>query len=109
MIMFDRPEDLDFRTLVKPGDTVVCAQALSEPVALTRRLLEQRTSIGPFRLFLGPTFSDTFRPEHADVIHFRSYCGTARNAALAAAGVLDVLPAHYSDLSRLYASGVLES
>lgn len=109
MIILDRPEDLDFRTLVKPGDTVVCAQALSEPVSLTRRLLAQRAEIGPFTLFLGPSFSDTFRPEHTDVVSFRSYCGTARNSTLAAAGVLDVLPAHYSDLSQFYASGALAS
>ncbi|RZL91602.1 MAG: acetyl-CoA hydrolase/transferase family protein [Variovorax sp.] len=109
MIVLDRIEDIDFTTLVCSGDTVVCAQGLAEPVSLTRRLVEQRSDIGAFNVFLGASFSNEFRPEHADAITFRSYCGTGANAALSAATVLDIVPAHYSDLPRLFTQGTLRS
>jgi acyl-CoA hydrolase len=107
MIELDNPEALDFTALVRPGDTVVCAQGVAEPLSLTRRLVAQRTHIGRFNLFIGPSYTDTFLPEHGDWIAFRSYCGTSRNAPLVAAGVMDVLPLHYSQLSPLHASGAL--
>lgn len=109
MIELDNPESLDFSTLVRPGDTVVCAQGVAEPLSLTRRLVAQRARIGRFNLFVGPSYTDTFLPEHGDFIAFRSYCGTSRNAPLVAAGILDVLPVHYSQLAPLYASGALRA
>jgi acyl-CoA hydrolase len=107
MIELDDPQALDFTALVRRGDTVVCAQGVAEPTTLTRRLVAQRAAIGRFNVFVGPSYSDTFSPEHADHIAFRSYCGTSRNAALIAAAALDVLPVHYSQLSPLHASGAL--
>ena len=68
MTQLDDPQALDFTSIVKPGDTVVCAQGLAEPVTLTRRLVEQRAAIGRFSLFVGPTYSDTLLPEHVDGI-----------------------------------------
>ena len=109
MIELDDPQALDFSSIVRPGDTVVCAQGLAEPATLTRRLVAQRAAIGAFELFVGPSYSGAFTPEHADRIAFRSWCGTGGNAALHAAGALDVLPAHYSDLPALHASGALRS
>ena len=49
--------------------------------------------------------SDTFRPEHADALRFASTGITAGNRALAAAGAIDVVPAHYGEIDRLYAAG----
>jgi acyl-CoA hydrolase len=109
MIQLDDPDDLDFTALVRPGDSVVCAQGLAEPVTLTRRLVAQRAAIGRFQLFVGPTYSDSFEPAHADFIDFRSYCGTGRNANLVAAGAMDVLPVHYSSLAALYDSRMLRA
>lgn len=106
MIVCDSVDALDFSALIRSGDTVVCSQGVAEPVALTTALVQQREAIGPLQMFIGPTYSDTFKPEHGDSIIFKSYCGTARNAKLHAAGVLDIVPAHYSDLSRLFAQGV---
>jgi acyl-CoA hydrolase len=107
MITLHDPDQLDFRALMAPCDTIVCGQGLAEPLALTRRLVAQRAELGRPRLFIGPTYSDTFAPSHGDCIDFRSYCGTGRNAALIDAGVLDVLPSHYSDLAPLHAAGTL--
>lgn len=102
-----KSDDLDFSAIVRPGDTVVCSQGLAEPVSLTRRLVEQRMRIGRFKMFIGPSLSGVFRPEHADAIRFQSYCGTGSNAALSIGGALDVVPAHYSDFPRFFAQGTL--
>lgn len=106
MIVCNSVDALDLSAFIRSGDSVVCSQGVAEPVALTHALVEQREEIGPIQMFIGPTYSDTFKPEHGDSIAFRSYCGTARNAPLYAAGVLDVVPAHYSDLPRLFAQGI---
>lgn len=106
MIVCSSVDALDLSAFIRAGDAVVCGQGLAEPVTLTRALVEQRQSLGPISLFIGPTYSDTFHPGHGDSIAFRSYCGTARNAALLAARVLDVVPAHYSELPRLFARGI---
>jgi acetyl-CoA hydrolase len=96
---------IDFASIIRPGDTVVWGQSNAEPLPLTRTLLEQRHSIGAFRVFLGAGNHDTCRPEHADCIDFVSYCGTGANRALAKAGALDILPCHYSQFPQMMASG----
>ena len=96
---------VDFASIVRPGDTVTWGQANAEPFPLTRQLLEQRHSIGAFRVFLGASSVDTCRPEHADCIDFVSYCGTGANRALAKAGALDILPCHYSQFPQMMDSG----
>ena len=107
MPIFLEPDAIDFASLVRPGDTVMWGQSNAEPLALTRKLLEQRRRIGAFRVFLGASSFDTCRPEHADCIDFVSYCGTGANRALAKAGVLDVLPCHYSQFPQMMDSGQL--
>ena len=82
-------------------------QASAEPLPLTQMLMAQRHAIGNFSVFLGVTFSDTLKEEHADCIRFSGYCGTGGNRVLAKAGKLDILPCHYSQLPGLMASGQL--
>ncbi|MFJ9562855.1 acetyl-CoA hydrolase/transferase family protein [Streptomyces fuscichromogenes] len=100
---------LDLARWIREGDTVVWGQACAEPLSLTERLLEQRERIGRFRCFLGIPASDTVRPEHADRVSFVSYCGSGGNRALHRAGVLDVLPVHYSALPGVLAEGPLRA
>lgn len=100
-------DTIDFASVIRRGDTVAWGQANAEPLALTRKLLEQRHDIGPFRIFLGASSYDTCRPEHADCIDFISYCGTGGNRSLVKAGVLDMLPCHYSQFPEMMDSGLL--
>jgi acetyl-CoA hydrolase len=100
---------LDLSTLVRAGDLVVCGQGLAEPVTLTRALVRQRRTLGEVRLFVGPTFSDSFTAGHTDGLRFVSWCATGGNAALRDAGALDILPTHYSMLDRLFAEGTLQA
>lgn len=101
-------QSLDLTNIVRPGDTVLWGQSVAEPLPLTQALMAQRHAIGRFSVFLGATLSDTVRPEHSDCISFSAYCGTGANRALAKAGVLDILPVHYSQLPGLIQSGSLK-
>jgi acyl-CoA hydrolase len=89
---------LDFTSLIRAGDLVCWGQAMAEPLSLTRRLMAQRERIGGFSAFIGISLAETTDPAHADHVHFTSFCGTGTNRKLAAAGAMDILPLHYSDL-----------
>ena len=56
---------------------------------------------------LGIGLADILVPEHADAFDFLAYCGSGANRKLARASVLDILPAHYSQLPELIRSGTL--
>lgn len=100
-------ETLDLTSLIRPGDTVLWGQANAEPLPLTRALMEQRHDLGRLRVLLGIPNSDSCRPEHADSVDFLSYCGSGANRQLAKAGVLDILPCHYSEFPQMIRSGSL--
>lgn len=94
---------LDFCALIHPGDRVVWGQGGAEPVALTTRLMAQREGIGRFSAFVGMSLADSVAPAHAGQVRFQSYCGAARNRALAREQALDILPCHYSQLASALA------
>ncbi|MCL1960721.1 MAG: hypothetical protein FWG56_02815 [Desulfovibrionaceae bacterium] len=98
------------QALVRPGDTFWWGQATAEPLTLTRALVQHRHELaqgGRLRVFVGIGGSDTLRPEQADVIDFVGYCAAGTHRALAQAGVLDILPCHYSHLPGLIGAGAL--
>lgn len=103
------PASLDLTEFIRAGDLIVVAQGPAEPTTLTRALLRQIDRIGPVTLFLGVTMGDTFGPDAPVQLRFMSYGGVGRNAALARAGRLSVVPCHYSELPRLFASGALKA
>jgi len=100
-------DSLDLSKLIRSGDTVLWGQANAEPLPLTEALMAQRACIGNFRVMLGIANTATCRPEHADHVELLAYCGAGANRALCNAGVLDVLPCHYSQLPALIESGAL--
>src|SRR5690606_14382773 len=98
------------KEIVQPGDTFWWGQAMSEPLTLTRTLVQHRHALsqgGRLKVFVGIGASDTLRPEQADVIDFFGYAASGPHKALAGAGVLDILPSHYSHLPGLIRTGVL--
>ncbi|MCL4744563.1 MAG: acetyl-CoA hydrolase [Burkholderiaceae bacterium] len=101
------PHALDLARIVRPGDRVFWGQGSSEPLTLSEALVRQRHDIGEIGVFLGVSFSDTLAPEHADKLSFVSYGAMGTNQRLARAGVLDVLPCHYSRIPDLLARGAL--
>lgn len=102
-----QPDTFDLSALIRPGDTVLWGQANAEPLPLTRALMAQRQRIGRFRVMLGIANSSTCTPEHADYVDFLAYCGAGANRELGNAGVLDILPCHYSQLPEMIRSGAL--
>ena len=102
------PSSLDLTRHIQSGDTVMWGQSHAEPRSLIRRLVEQRHGIGRIRLFLGISLCDILQPEHADAFEFLSYCGSGTNRKLADAGILDILPEHYSRLPRLISTDRLK-
>ncbi|VWL89033.1 acetyl-CoA hydrolase/transferase family protein [Burkholderia lata] len=100
-------DSVDLAAIIRPGDTVMWGQSHAEPVTLMRALVAQRERLKRIRIFLGIGLSDVLAPEHADAFDFLAYCGSGSNRALARAGVLDILPAHYSQLPELIRDGRL--
>ncbi|CAB4863054.1 unannotated protein [freshwater metagenome] len=98
---------IDLTRYVKPGDTIIIGQGAGEPQALVQALIEQRHSLGGVRVYIGASYTGAFRPEHADAIEFISIGVVGRTAALADAGVLTIIPAHFGSLPMLMRRGVL--
>ena len=99
---------LDLAAYIKSGDTVAWGQACAEPLTLTELLAAQRARLGSVRCFTGISTLSAVRPELCDHLSFASYCAAGANRALAEAGVLDILPCHYSELPRILGYGPLQ-
>jgi acyl-CoA hydrolase len=98
-------KELDLTRFIKPGDTVFWSQGTAEPLTLTEALVAQRAAIGKVGVFVGPSYSQTLQPEYADFLTIKSYCGIGSNQRLVQAGVIDILPCHYSQLAQWVANG----
>jgi acyl-CoA hydrolase len=99
-------EAFEIAQYVRPGDVVTWGQCGAEPCTLTEALVAQRHSVnGRFSVVIGASCSTTLEPKHGDVIDFLSYCGTGSNRRLVDAGMLDVLPVHYSQFARMLIAG----
>lgn len=97
----------DLTRFVHPGARVLWGQANAEPLPLTQALMAQRRAIGRFEVLLGIANQPTCLPEHSDRVSFSGYTGAGANRALARAGVLDILPWHYSEMAARLADGRL--
>lgn len=86
---------IDFAGLIREGDLVVCGQATAEPVTLTEALMAQAAQLPPFRMMVGPVFSETFSAASANV-SFQSYGVIGNSRRLARARRLEVIPSNYS-------------
>ncbi len=103
------PSMVDLASLIRPGDGILWGQACAEPQTLVEAVVAQRASFSGARVFLGSSYSGILKPGHADHLRLTSYCGTGTNRALADAGVLDILPAPYSQLGALIRSRKIAS
>jgi acyl-CoA hydrolase len=100
---------VDLTSVVRPGDSIIWGQACAEPQTMVEALVSQRASLGAVGCFLGSSYSGIVKPEHADHLKLSSYCGIGTNRALAQAGVLEILPAPYSQLAALIRSGAIQA
>lgn len=109
MIQLDSVDDLDLAAHVRPGDGIIFGQGTGEPVALTRKLVEQRSQFSGAGIFFGSGFSDTFQPAHADHLRFKGIGGIGTLRKLATAGALDPVPCHISAVEDLLNEGIIRS
>src|SRR5216110_2095716 len=93
------------QSVIRPGDAIICGQACAEPQTLLEMVVGQRPHLSGCSVFLGSSYSGIVKAEHADHLRLSSYCGTGTNRALAQAGVLELLPAPYSQLGTLIRNG----
>ncbi len=97
-------------SLIRAGDTLWWGQATAEPLTLTRAVVTHRQALahgGRLRVFVGIGASDTLQASQADVIDFFGYTAAGTHRKLADAGVLDILPVHYSQIPHFIESGQL--
>jgi acyl-CoA hydrolase len=99
-----RPDELDFATLIRRGDTVGWAQATAEPVLLTRMLDDQAERCAPFSLFFALSFAEGYRGDHPNVT-VTSFGGGAGGRRFFAGGSGRMIPANMSDICALVESG----
>lgn len=92
---------LDLSAHVRPGDGVWWSQAAAEATPLVDALLDQVGGIGLIRAFCGLTFNRRLRALPPE-ISLSSYGAMGELRAVSAAGRLEVVPAHYSLLPRLF-------
>jgi acetyl-CoA hydrolase len=92
---------IDLASVVRPGDGILWGQACAEPLTLVETLVSQRARLGEVGCFLGASYAGIVKPEHADHLRLSAYCGIGTNRTLADAGVLEILPAPYSQLGSL--------
>jgi acyl-CoA hydrolase len=97
---------LDLHPHVRPGDGVWWSQAAAEATPLVDALLDQVGAIGPVRAFCGLTFNRRLR-DLPPQLTLTSYGAMGELRAASAAGRLEIVPAHYSVLPRLFAEGRL--
>ena len=96
---------LDLARYIRPGATVAWGQGCAEPLSLTEALADQRKQIGGVRCFTGVSTSAAVRPETCDYLSFSSYTAAGANRALSQAGLLEIVPSHYSQLPGILAGG----
>jgi acyl-CoA hydrolase len=91
---------------VQPGDVVVVAQVLGEPTALMDQLLQEGAALAGVRMFVGMSLTDVLT-RVPPTIRLVSSVGMPPNSALLAAGQMDLVPCHMSQLPWLLSEGPL--
>ncbi|MCB1342865.1 MAG: hypothetical protein KDK24_17715 [Pseudooceanicola sp.] len=104
-------EDFSFVPLLREGDRVMAGQATAEPATLLHRLLDEARAgvLPPFRLFLGPAYSEVLDGGLPESVQVESYGAVGATSRLMRDGRLDVFPLHLSELHGQILSGQLRA
>lgn len=101
------PDKLDLSAYLRKGDRIVWSQACGEPTTLIEALMAQAQGIGGLSAFAATSFSGMLTPEA--VQHFRvlsmGAIGVLRT--LTAAGKLDIIPCHVSQIAPMIEQGLI--
>lgn len=102
------PDRLDLGRMIRGGDLIFVAQLGSEPQRLTRWVLDNARALGGVRMITSFPLAPGRERLEADGVRFVAMDGFGINAALFAAGRLDIVPAHFGHYSALMRSGALK-
>lgn len=96
---------LDLTTHIRPGDRVTWGQGSAEPQSLVKLLVAQLGQVGGLHCFVGVGASEVLDGVPRTEATVTSYAGGGSNGHLAAAGLLEILPVHYSELPDVLSRG----
>ena len=100
---------IDIASSIRDGDTIAWSSAAAEPTVLLQALDGQMDRVPACRAFIGLSVTTTLdAAKMAGRMRAVTLGGAGTNQRFAAAGNMDVLPAHYSALPRLVADGHLK-
>ena len=97
----------DLPRLIRDGDALMWGQTNGQPSRLVEAVIARRAAWRRLKVFLGVSQSPVPGPEHGDLFEYSAYCGSGHNRAMLKAGLLDILPLHYSQLPRVIGNGQL--
>jgi len=98
---------IDLRGLVRPGDHIIWSGGGAEPQSLSRSLVAQRQDLSPISVFIGTVFSETLCPDNLSGISVSGLGGLGTARALTKAGLLQIIPCHFGQISRFIAAGLI--
>jgi acyl-CoA hydrolase len=93
--------DLNIADYLKPGDTVIIGQATAEPPGLVEKLIKAAQVIDGLTVLCGYTLSDAWKDVSPGKPRIKTYAAHGALRKLAAQGLVDVIPCHYSMLDDL--------
>jgi acyl-CoA hydrolase len=102
-------ETIDFKRIVREGDTVAWTGGTAEPSHSLGQLDAQIDDLPRATVLLNLSLSNTIdAARFAQRMHIKTLGGAGTNRRFQDAGALDALPAHYSALPELVAQGLLK-
>lgn len=101
------PDQLDLSAYLRVGDCIVWGQACGEPSTLIEALCAQAAGIGGLSAFSATSFSGALTPEAVSGFRFSSMGAIGALRALTAAGKLDVIPCHVSQIGPMIEEGII--
>jgi acetyl-CoA hydrolase len=101
-------DTLDFKRIIREGDTIAWAGGTGEPSHSLGQLNAQIDDVSRATVLLNLSLSETIDAARlAKRMHVKALGGAGTNRRFQEAGALDVLPAHYSALPDLVAQGFI--
>ncbi|MES0874289.1 acetyl-CoA hydrolase/transferase family protein [Sinimarinibacterium thermocellulolyticum] len=107
MSVITNAAELDLGRYLRRGDRIVWGQACGEPTTLIETLIEQADDIGELSAFAATSFSGLLTVEAASKIRLSSMGAIGTLRTLTAAGKLDVIPCHVSQVGPYIEQGLI--
>jgi acyl-CoA hydrolase len=100
-------DTLDLAAYLRKGDRIVWGQACGEPTTLVEALIAQGAGIGDLSAFAATSFSGLLTPEAVSGFKLSSMGAIGALRSLTAAGKLEVIPCHVSQVAPMIKCGLI--